>query len=251
MKFRIEAGSDVAMVGAWDASRNDSVLMTAWGKKFDQTLEQDATAGDIFLIRLGGDAGGPIDIYVDSPIPNEVLAEMRAADDEFLLRVPSGRLIVGGVEDYRSAKPKITGPNSVVALPSGDYALRCYVATGEEGFTPPTSRELKAALGADDYAYYNRISKLSLLGYLIVLLFPVLAFPLGWKWALLITVVVFFGYFSVQEGFVVKRNARYQRISKQVNQLFGKAKEKESPWFIFDLRRISESHNLKGGSIRM
>jgi hypothetical protein len=251
MKFRINAGSDVAMIGAWDVSRNDSVLAKAWGKEFDQTLEQDATSGDIFVIRLGGDAGGPIDIYVDAPIPKEALAEMRAEGGEFLLRVPSGRLMVGGVEDYRSAKPKITGPDSVIVLAPGDYALRCYSSTSEEGLTLPTGKELKAALGADDYAYRNRIDRLRLLGYLLLLLFPVLSFPLGWKWALLITVVVFFAWFYVQEQILVKRNARYQRIEKQANQLYGKAKEKEPPWFIFDLRLTSGPHNLKGGSIRI
>src|SRR5688572_32313699 len=106
MKVRINAGSDIAMIGAWDAGRNDSALTKVSGRKLDEALEQDATAGDIFLIHLGGDGGGPIDVYVDSPIPNEALTEARAAEREFLLRVPSGRLIVGGVEDYRSANSK-------------------------------------------------------------------------------------------------------------------------------------------------
>jgi hypothetical protein len=251
MKVRIDAGSDVAMIGAWDAGRNDSVLTKAGGKKLEEALEQDATAGDIFVIHLGGDGGGPIDVYVDSPIPSEALKEMRAADREFLLRVPSGRLIVGGVEDYRSATPKTTGPNSVAVLPPGDYALRCYIGPREGNFGPPTSRELKAALGADDYAYFSRIDRMRLLGYATVLLFPALTFPLGWKWALLVTVVMFLAYFYVQEEVVIKRNSRYQRISEQVNHLFTKAKEKERPCFIFDLRRLSEALTLMGGSIRV
>jgi hypothetical protein len=251
MKVRIDAGSDIAMIGAWDASRNDSALIKVSGRKLDDALEQDATAGDIFLIHLGGDGGGPIDVYVDSPIPNEALTELRAADREFLLRAPSGRLIVGGVEDYRSAKPKITGQNSVVVLPPGDYALRCHTGSNEGNFAPPTSKELKAALGEEDYAYYSRMDKMRLLGYAIVLLFPALTFPMDWKWALLITVVVFLSYFAVQEGIVIKRNSRYQRISDEVNRLFGKAKEKERPMFILELRRIPEPLNLTGGSIRV
>jgi hypothetical protein len=251
MTSRIDAGSDIAMIGAWDAGRNDSALTKASGRKLDEALEQDATAGDIFLIHLGGDGGGPIDVYVDSPIPTEALAEMRAMDREFLLRVPSGRLIVGGVEDYRSDKPKITGPNSVVVLAPGDYALRCHIGPNEGNFAPPTSKELKAALGEEDYAYLSRIDKLRLLGYALVLLFPVLTFPLGWKWALLITLGVFFGYFYMQEELVVKRNDRYQGILEKVNRLFGKAKQKERPMFILDLRRIPEPLNLTGGSIRV
>jgi hypothetical protein len=251
MKSRIDAGSDIAMIGAWDAGRNDSALTKASGRKLDEALEQDATAGDIFLIHLGGDGGGPIDVYVDSPVPTEALTETRPADREFLLRVPSGRLIVGGVEDYRSGKPKITGPNSVVVVPPGDYALRCHIGPNEGNFAPPTRKELKAALGEEDYAYFSRIDKMRLLGYALVLLFPVLTFPLGWKWALLITAVVFLVYFYVQEEVVVKRNARYQKISERFNQLFRKAKEKERPMFILDLRRIPEPLNLTGGSIRV
>jgi len=251
MKVRIDAGSDIAMIGAWDAGRNDSVLTKAWGKKLEEALEQDSTAGDIFVIHLGGDGGGPVDVYVDAPVPNEALKEMRATEREFLLRVPSGRLIVGGVEDYRSGSSRATGPKSVVVLPPGDYALRCHVGPSEGDFAPPTSEQLKAALGEEDYAYYSRIDKMRLLGYALLLLFPVLAFPLGWKWALLITVSVFLSYFYMQEELAVKRNARYQRIAEQADRLFGKAKDKESPAFILELRRITAAPvDVTGGSIR-
>jgi hypothetical protein len=253
MKVRIDAGSDIAMIGAWDAGRNDSVLTNATGKTLDEALEQDSTAGDVFVIHLGGDGGGPIDVYVDSPIPKEALTEMRVTEREFLLRVPSGRLIVGGVEDYRSGGSKATGPGSIVVLPPGDYALRCYVGPNEGNFAPPTSKELRAALGEDDYTYYSRIAKVRLLGYAIVLLFPALTFFLdwNWKWALLTTIAVFLGFFYGQEELVVKRNARYQRICRKVNQLFRKAKAKEGPCFILELRRIAAAPlNVTGGSIR-
>jgi hypothetical protein len=240
MKSRIDTGSEVATIGAWDSCRNDSALTDASDKTREKTLERDSVVGDIFLIHLGLESGGPIDVYVDSPIPNEALTETRVADRGFLLCLPSGRLVVAGVEDYRSSNPKNTEPNSVVVLPPGDYAVRCYIRRGEGTFAPLTSGELKA--------YFRRIDKIRLLGFAIVLLG--LAFPLGWKLTVLVSLVVFLVYFYVQEEVVViRRSARYRRLSKRVNRLFGKGKEK--PSFILELRRIPEPLNLVGGSIRV
>ncbi|PWU10578.1 MAG: hypothetical protein C5B50_25245 [Verrucomicrobia bacterium] len=132
MKTRIDAGTDVAMIGAWDTSRNDSPFPKTSFKKMMRALHEDAQAGHLFLIRTGADGGGPIDVYVDEPLPESALAQTRRAEGEFLIRVPTGQLVVGGAEDYRSSKPRITGENSIVLLPAGDYCLRCYIGTEEE-----------------------------------------------------------------------------------------------------------------------
>lgn len=58
MKTRIEAGTDIAMIGAWDASRNDTGLAGVSGKRLMQSLEEDCATAHLFLLRTGADGGG-------------------------------------------------------------------------------------------------------------------------------------------------------------------------------------------------
>ena len=97
---RIDVGTDVAMIGAWDSARDDVPLNGARGPLAD-VLRRDAAEAHLFLIHTGGDGGGPVDVYVDEDVPAAALEHGRAVDGTFLLSVPSGRLVVGGGEDYR------------------------------------------------------------------------------------------------------------------------------------------------------
>jgi hypothetical protein len=136
MKKRVQAGTDIAMIGAWDASRNDSALAKAWGKKLDLVLDQDATEGRLFFIRTGADWGGPIDVYIDADVPENVQMKFKAMDREFLLSAPTGRLIIGGVEDYRSGKECDSKGSDITEISPGDYSLRCSLSKEETGSRP-------------------------------------------------------------------------------------------------------------------
>jgi hypothetical protein len=252
MKTRIDAGTDVAMIGAWDRSRNDCVLGNVPFKEIMRALNEDAQAGHLFLIHTGADGGGPIDVYVEESVPESALKQTRPAEGEFLIRVPTGRLVVGGAEDYRTRKPRITAENSIVSLPVGDYRLRCRIGTEDEWAPEKPSRaEMEKLLGAEDYRYWWRLENTGRLGCLFVLLFPLLAFPIGWKVALGVTLVFTVGWFYVRETFFLKRNARYQRIDKAVNEMLKRAQEAAPPTFIFELQRASPGSDLKGGEIKL
>ena len=240
------------MIGAWDGSRNDSALAKVPFKQIMNTLHEDAQAGHLFLIHTGADGGGPIDVYVEEPVPELALKQTRRAEGEFLIRIPTGRLVVGGAEDYRAPKPRITGENSIVLLPAGDYRLRCHIGTEEEYVAEnPSKAELEKVLGVEDYRYWRKLENTGRLGCLSVLLFPLLAFLIGWKVALAITLVVVFGWFYVRETFFLKRNTRYQRIDKAVNEMWKRAQESAPPTFIFELDRVSPGTDLKGGEIKV
>jgi hypothetical protein len=251
MRTRIEAGTDIAMVGAWDVSRNEVPLARLWGKEFTQTLEQDALAGHLFLVHTSADGGGPIDVLVDEDIPVGFRSQVSERPGEYLLIVSSGRLMVGGVEDYRSGKPQITVARRVAMIPPGAYLLKCFVGEEETISSSPSQGELKHAVGADDFQYYSRMERWSHLGFLTLLLFPALWPMLGWKISAEITAVAVLAYFNVLERLFLKRNVRYQRIKQLVNDVYLKASANEAPTFIFQLRTISDVAGLKGGSLDM
>src|SRR4029077_9590788 len=185
MKARVEAGTDIAQIGAWDASRDDGALDKLSFKRRTAALREDSEAGFIFVINTVPDGGGPIDVYIDEPILESALKENELLNGEFLIRIPTGRLVVGGVEDYRYSKRKITGPESVVSVPAGDYELHCYAPKVDEGsFEGVSNAVLKETIGAADYDYWRKREKAAAYGCLPFALFPALAYTFNWKVAL-------------------------------------------------------------------
>ena len=96
MKARFDAGTDVAMIGAWDAQRGAQPFTTEEFKQLSDTLDADATAGHVFVLHTGGDGVGAVDVYVDEPIPDATLAGLSPLGDACVLSIPSGCVIVDG-----------------------------------------------------------------------------------------------------------------------------------------------------------
>lgn len=247
MKARVEAGTDVAMVGLWDARLNSMPFRPAETTQVSSTLEKETEDGRLFLIHTGSDGGGPVDLYIDEEIPAEIQARLRPVEGAFLLAVPSGKLLVGGAEDYRAEKTKITGQNSIVAVHSGDYAVRCYTPMDEA--QPARSEEaLRDLVGGAELAYYDRTNRKGCMrSMLTFLLFPVLIYPLGWKLALPATVVAFIASFHLRE-WMLKRNPRYQHLHDIVPAF---RLQHEVPMLVFHLRTLKDRAGLKGGSVSL
>jgi hypothetical protein len=130
MKARIDAGTDIALIGAWDGGRGTEALKAAEAADQSAALESDAFQGHLFLIHTGADVGGPIDVYIDETAPPAVHARIKPIAERARLSLPSGSLVVGGVEDYRSTPVRSLA--SVINVPPGDYAVRCFVPTNPE-----------------------------------------------------------------------------------------------------------------------
>ena len=242
---RIDAGTDVAMLGAWDAARDDVPLNGDAGALAD-VLERDAADAHLFLIHTGGDGGGPVDVYVDEDVPAQPKKGARAVGETFLLSVPTGRLVVGGAEDYRRRDRRITGEQSAVDVPPGEYAVRCYA--GPDEAAAPSEVELQARVGAAELAWFDRTNMRVLLGGVAtLLLFPLLAIAFGWKVALAITLVVFFGYWPLAER-LFKRSERYQALDRIVT---AHRLANEPAALLLELRPVPENHGLRGGSVRL
>ena len=235
MKARFDAGTDVAMIGAWDAARGAEPFSAEEFKRLSDTLDADAAAGHIFVLHTGADGGGPVDVYVDEPIPADVLERLTTLGEPCLLSLPSGRLDVDGAEHYRARKPDAGRSNRAVAVPAGDYLLCCYAPKDEEGeATPRSERDLEAVVGAGELRYYERVTRLGCLGGIVLLLlFPLLWPLIGAKLAAAATIAVVVAYFSVRER-VLRRSPRFARLRETITAF---RLERQDPTFVLELRR--------------
>jgi hypothetical protein len=253
MHMRVSVATDVAMIGIWDASLPPAAAVGIDSK----SLEREAAEGHLFLIHTGADCGGEVDVFVDEDLPHDVLKRMRSVPGEFLLSAPSGRLTVGGGEDYGRAEPHTLSDDSTITVPSGDYRLSCYAFKRDEDEASGASiPEAEArVLAPEDLAYYRRLNrsemKARFSGCLIFLLFPILVYPLGWKIALLGTFALALPSSHLIDRWVkrhIQSDARWERLNKMVGRA---VRQHESPLLILALRRLTDRGALKGGSVEV
>jgi hypothetical protein len=249
MKARVDAGTDVAMLAAWDASlQNESLRIPP--TKAQTVMQAEAVSARAFVIETGSDGGGDVEIYVDESPPQNAYGGLERCGAEHLLHLPSGQLMVGGAEDYRRSPVRITSAQSIVQVPPGDYAVSCYVPEDDEA-TGVESRKIAALVGEEDYTYYKRMIRRSTYGYLLCLLFFVVRPAWGWKVALGATLAVVLVYFWIQEKWILARNTRYQSILRRVNESFRKAQAESAPVLILMLQRVTDDTGLGGGVVRL
>jgi hypothetical protein len=243
MKTRFDAGTDVAMIGAWDLGRNAQPVTAEEYKQLTDTLDADAEQGHLFVLHTGADGGGPVDVYIDEAVPSETLARLTPLGDELILALPSGQLIVAGVEYYRARKPDATLSSRAVTVPPGDYLLRCYAPTDEEqaAASPRAEHDLETIIGKDELRYYERVTRSGcLIGLLLLLLFPILGPLVGWRIAFATTAVGVIGFFYVRE-WALRRNTRFARLREAVTAHRLGTRE---PTFVLGLRRIEDRAGL-------
>jgi len=163
--------------------------------------------------------------------------------------LPSGRLIVDGVEHYRARKPNAALASRAVSVPPGDYLLRCYTPPdGEQETTPRFERDLEAIVGKDELRYYERVTRSGcLVGLALLLLFPVLGPLAGWRIAFATTVVAVVGFFYARE-WMLRRNARFARLREAITAHRTGTRE---PTFVLELRRIEDRAGRSGGSVSL
>jgi hypothetical protein len=249
MKARFDAGTDVAMIGAWDMERGAQPFSPEELKRLSEALDDEAAQGHLFVLHTGADGGGPVDVYIDEPAPHETVASLTPLGDALVLALPSGRLIVDGVEYYRAKKADAMRSSRAVSVPAGEYLLRCYTPADEEQEAAPRpEHDLEATIGKDELKYYERVTRSGcLIGLVLLSLFPILGPLAGWRIAFGATVVAVIGFFYVRE-WVLRRNERFARIREAVTAHRLGAQE---PTFVLELRRIEDRAGHTAGSVDM
>jgi hypothetical protein len=248
---RFDAGTDVAAIGAWDVTRTEPI------RKFSDlllSLDADASAGHLFLINTGSDGGYLLEVRLDESAPDPV--QYVAARREVLLRVPSGRLKVGGVEDYLSDHPpQITSELDVMEVSPGDYGVRLYLEREPdlERRHPDdvTDEELRQVVSEDDLRFTNRRHRA---GCVLMLLGLAAAVAVGWRVGGSAGLFVALGTVFGVGGTLMKRfdtDPRVMRV-EEARRAISLQKFAALPAdFTLMLRLLREGEVLTGGAIQL
>jgi hypothetical protein len=255
MHQRVQAGTDVAMIGAWDAGRGALPFSSDQQRRYRKSLEKEAQTGHLFLVHTGADGGGAVDVYIDEAVPDDVKKTVRALAGESLVSVPSGRLIVAGAEDFRAENVTADDGSNVITIPAGDYAVRCHVSADDEAAGEFDSiRECEEkVLTPEEREYYHKKNyaqlALILVGWGLFLAFLPMARRWGWKIALPITLLIAVPYFHWLERRSKRRtaaNVRWQEINKKLTDAW---EASQARTFVMELRRVESRDGLTGGSV--
>ena len=240
MRARFQVSTDTARLAVWDAKRGEEPFSPEDAKR-SEALNEDMAAGHIAVLNTHADAGGRIDVYVDEPVPPDVLADLTPIDGEFLVALASGKVLVDGAEYYRPQPNDSYTLQPGVSVSAGDYAVRWYRLTNPEA-APKSEAELVRKFGRDEVEYFDRTNQRGcLFGLSTLLLFPILWYLAGVWIALPVTLVVFLGYFHLKEWYL-KRNARYWRLQEVIPAY---RHEHEEPLFVLQLRRVQDRAGLR------
>jgi hypothetical protein len=244
MRARVDAGTDVAMIGAWDARRDDQPFSPDKFAQVQALIEADATNGDLFLIHTGADGGGPVDVVIDEPIPAEEIARLKPIEGLRRLSVPSGALRIGGVEYYRAPKPR--GRPDAVAIPSGDYAMAAFVPLDEEA-EAPSEAALRDKVGAEQLKTYDRINMAVVMGGFAApsLALLVLVPAYGWKIAVPVAIAAFLAWFPATQ-WILRRSGSYMRMHEVAIDF---RLRQGPPALVLSLRKLGAEEKLAGGSV--
>lgn len=160
--YTFDAGTDVATVGVWDRKWSAEDFLKKTGKGIGGGLQwQEALArdGGAFYISTGADGSYPMALYVNQPVPAELLAKYRSYNQGYGLHVESGTVIVGGMEDCGRAKRAITSDKDEVQLAPGWYQVRLHENCAAEVDDPGKDERLAGLTPRERrvYTWYNRL----------------------------------------------------------------------------------------------
>ena len=184
MKFETEAGTDIAMIGIWDA---DVSIGDIPFKRLMEELSKDGRDGKLLRVDTGADGGYSICVVsTQEELGAFRLDAYAEIQHDFFLHSQSGTFIVGGVEDYRNGTPQITSKGDRFRLEPGAFRIRVYAHNDDE---EQISKEVAAEIGEDDLRYYQEQKS----GWGIAIAGITLAIVGGyfWSWWVLLPAILF------------------------------------------------------------
>jgi hypothetical protein len=199
------------------------------------TLEAASRRGDLFFI----DGEDPIDLslelMVEGHVPPGIAPLYEAVGGTFLLRAPSGRLALSGLESWVSGVS-----TSAAEVRPGNYALTVLSQVTYD--LTEHRKKLKETVGDANWTYKNKVDKLALAGCLPTLAAAIALYAPPWRRYTLYLLPV--AVFSWLPHWLLRSTKRYRSIERREAEF-----EASLPRFILILAPIEDARALVGGHL--
>ncbi|MFE8602714.1 hypothetical protein [Archangium violaceum] len=116
--YLIDAGTDIACVGIWDAG-----LPPAERPIEGEALNASAARGEVLPIQTSADGGYLLRILVEEPFVPPEGQRFVTLEREFGLELRSGTALVGGCEDFQNPRPRITSEKDRIRVEPSWYRV--------------------------------------------------------------------------------------------------------------------------------
>nr|AYM53807.1 hypothetical protein [Archangium sp.] len=153
--YRIDAGTDIACVGIWDAE-----LPPAKHSIEGEALNASAARGELLPIYTHADGSYPLRILVEEPFVPPEEQRFVTLEREFGLDLRSGTALVGGCEDFRNPRPRITTDRDRIRVEPSWYRARVHLnVTDGDLLEALAHTEAEKALTSEEHARYRQLGK--------------------------------------------------------------------------------------------
>lgn len=237
MIHRAFIDTDAAQLAFWDVQHTRTGADSMELRELDEMWKADAWGGRVFYINTGSDGAWDIHLYVDEPVPEDLLLFYKTLNRRFLLRCPSGRLIAHGAEYYMADAEETPGSEDAIQIPPGDYELQLHELCDGDLKDPAY---LETIVGEEDLAYYLSVNPGFNWGCAGLIAGALAGYFAHWSLGL---IVAFAGIaWSVRRRWRHTHDERYADIDARID-----ADRNEYAFFICSLRRIEPDSGLRGG----
>ncbi len=237
MVARIDAAPESGLLVVHDAG----VALPVVDRGRMDALERDAAAGKVFFMASEDPSRFRVDVYIDEAQPPELHQDFQSLGGNFLLDLPSGRLVVAGY----NFTPASAG-ETPISLPNGAYVLTVMERRAFDGRRH--EKEMVELVGDADWRFSKRTTSLGLLGCLptiIALGSLFLAIRQG-QWRGFFYFALPLSVLAWAPHVLLRNSKRYRRIQRLMNE-----HEAAKPHFILKLARTERTNGLSGGFVNV
>ncbi|NMO20079.1 hypothetical protein HPC49_03630 [Pyxidicoccus fallax] len=155
VQHRIDAGTDIACVGIWDAG-----LPPLRRVPDAKEVEASAVRGEALPIETSADGGYVLEILVEESFVAPAGRTYETLERDYGLNLASGTALVGGFEDFRSRRPQITSEEDLIHVEPSWYRVRVHLNRIDPEYVEALSHDAaERALSPEELARHRQLGR--------------------------------------------------------------------------------------------
>ncbi len=149
MSYKLAVVSKTVAIGIWDSNFENTGPDAVIGnmQKHSDNLNKQTSQGELSYIYTGIKEDFPLEIFVNEYVPTELLKRYKTHKESFLLKAPSGNLVVEDLLEFKGEGQPLSEGVNKLSLSPGNYKLTIHEFEYD--------KDLENHIGKGNLDYYN------------------------------------------------------------------------------------------------